>query len=90
MRKPALTRVTEAALNPVIGKSLVIYARKDEEPVSPNGRVVSSPSRTATRFAGLRQREITPPASRDASQSDGRSGETVLAPRDRGQADAAD
>ena len=28
MRKPALTRLSEAALNPVIGKSLVIYARK--------------------------------------------------------------
>jgi SAM-dependent methyltransferase len=90
MRKPALTRVTEAALNPVIGKSLVIYARKDEIPIIPNARVVSSPSRTATWFAGGRQREITSPASRDASQSDGRSGETVLAPRDHGQADAAD
>jgi ubiquinone/menaquinone biosynthesis C-methylase UbiE len=30
MRKPALTRVSEAALNPVIGKSLVLYARKRE------------------------------------------------------------
>jgi SAM-dependent methyltransferase len=28
MRKPALTRVSERALNPVIGKSLVLYARK--------------------------------------------------------------
>jgi SAM-dependent methyltransferase len=28
MRKPALTRLSEAALNPLIGKSLVIYARK--------------------------------------------------------------
>ena len=28
MRRPALTRVPEAALNPLIGKSLVIYARK--------------------------------------------------------------
>jgi SAM-dependent methyltransferase len=37
MRKPALTRVTEAALNPLIGKSLVIYARK---PIIPNGGVV--------------------------------------------------
>ena len=42
MRKPALTRLSEAALNPLIGKSLVIYARKAEatEPLSPNGRVV--------------------------------------------------
>jgi len=37
MRRPALTRLTEAALNPLIGKSLVIYARKS---VIPNGRVV--------------------------------------------------
>jgi SAM-dependent methyltransferase len=28
MSKPALTRLSEAALNPVIGKSLVIYAKK--------------------------------------------------------------
>lgn len=28
MRRPALTRTAEAALNPLIGKSLVIYARK--------------------------------------------------------------
>ena len=28
MRKPLLTRLPEAALNPVIGKSLVVYARK--------------------------------------------------------------
>jgi SAM-dependent methyltransferase len=38
MRRPALTRVTEAALNPVIGKSLVIYAIK---PVIPNGDVLT-------------------------------------------------
>jgi SAM-dependent methyltransferase len=38
MRRPALTRLTEAALNPVIGKSLVLYARK---PDIPNGPVVS-------------------------------------------------
>jgi SAM-dependent methyltransferase len=30
MSAPALTRVTEAALNPVVGKSLVIYLRKPE------------------------------------------------------------
>jgi SAM-dependent methyltransferase len=35
MRKPALTRWSEAALNPLIGKSLVIYARKP----APNGAV---------------------------------------------------
>jgi SAM-dependent methyltransferase len=29
MRKPALTRLAEAALNPVVGKSLVVYARKN-------------------------------------------------------------
>jgi SAM-dependent methyltransferase len=57
MRKPALTRVTEAALNPVIGKSLVIYAKKKEEtPVIPNARVVSPGSRASTR----------PPAPREA------------------------
>ncbi len=37
MRRPALTRLSEAALNPLIGKSLVIYARK---PIIPNGPVV--------------------------------------------------
>jgi SAM-dependent methyltransferase len=40
MRKPALTRLTEAALNPVIGKSLVLYARKEQNPIISNGRVV--------------------------------------------------
>jgi SAM-dependent methyltransferase len=40
MRRPALTRVTEAALNPLIGKSLVVYAKK---PIIPNGPVVSPP-----------------------------------------------
>jgi SAM-dependent methyltransferase len=33
MRRPALTRLSEAALNPLIGKSLVIYSQK---PISPN------------------------------------------------------
>jgi SAM-dependent methyltransferase len=37
MRRPALTRVAEAALNPLIGKSLVIYAKK---PVSQNEPLV--------------------------------------------------
>jgi SAM-dependent methyltransferase len=42
MRKPALTRWSEAALNPLIGKSLVVYATKDAAaagspvPVSPD------------------------------------------------------
>ena len=89
MRKPALTRVTEAALNPVIGKSLVLYARKEEKPISPNARVVSPPSRTATWSADGRQRGSATPASRGASPSAGRSGDSVLAPRDHGQADAA-
>jgi SAM-dependent methyltransferase len=37
MRRPALTRLAEAALNPLIGKSLVIYA---EKPIIPNAAVV--------------------------------------------------
>jgi SAM-dependent methyltransferase len=37
MRRPALTRFPEAALNPLIGKSLVIYA---EKPAIPNGKAV--------------------------------------------------
>jgi SAM-dependent methyltransferase len=54
MRRPALTRVTEAALNPLIGKSLVIYAKK---PVVKNGPVVPAPGRPlltqgATRASG--------------------------------------
>ena len=35
MRKPALTRWSEAALNPLIGKSLVVYATKDAAPARP-------------------------------------------------------
>jgi SAM-dependent methyltransferase len=31
MRKPALTRASEAMLNPLIGKSLVIYAKREEQ-----------------------------------------------------------
>jgi SAM-dependent methyltransferase len=38
VRRPALTRLAEAALNPLIGKSLVIYA---EKPVVPNAAAVS-------------------------------------------------
>jgi SAM-dependent methyltransferase len=89
MRKPALTRVTEAALNPIIGKSLVIYARKEDKPISPNARVVSPPSRAAAWFPGGRQGGATSPASDGASPPAGRVSETVLAPRDPGRADAA-
>jgi hypothetical protein len=43
MRKPALTRLSEAALNPLVGKSLVVYARKfnTTKPVTPNGSVLT-------------------------------------------------
>ena len=43
MRKPALTRLSESALNPLIGKSLVIYAKKDKATasLSPNESLVS-------------------------------------------------
>jgi hypothetical protein len=34
MKRPAATRLTERALNPLIGKSLVVYAEKI---VQPNG-----------------------------------------------------
>ncbi len=37
MSRPALTRVTESALNPLIGKSLVLYAHK---PMMRSGAVV--------------------------------------------------
>jgi SAM-dependent methyltransferase len=42
MSKPALTRLSEAALNPLIGKSLIIYARKAQpaKPGTPNGFAV--------------------------------------------------
>ena len=42
MSKPALTRLSEAALNPLIGKSLVIYARKIKtaQPVTQNELLV--------------------------------------------------
>jgi hypothetical protein len=43
MRKPALTRLSEAALNPLIGKSLVMYAitTKTKNPITPNGFVLT-------------------------------------------------
>jgi SAM-dependent methyltransferase len=31
MRRPALTRVSESVLNPLIGKSLVLYAKREEK-----------------------------------------------------------
>ena len=34
MKRPAATRVAERALNPLIGKSLVLYARKPARPGS--------------------------------------------------------
>ncbi len=34
MRKPAVTRLADRALNPLIGKSLVVYARKSSVPVA--------------------------------------------------------
>ena len=36
MSRPAATRITEKALNPVLGKALVVYATK---PVARSGRV---------------------------------------------------
>ena len=90
MRKPALTRVAEAALNPVIGKSLVLYAKKKEEiPATPNARVVSPGSRAFARFPGGRPGGTTSPASRDAAPAARRGSRTASAQRDPGQADAA-
>ena len=34
MQRPAATRLAEQALNPLIGKSLVIYAEKPDAPPS--------------------------------------------------------
>ena len=42
MRKPALTRWSEAALNPLIGKSLVIYAKK---PAANGAAAAANPGR---------------------------------------------
>lgn len=41
MRKPALTRLSEAALNPLIGKSLVVYARKPQTRIPPGSGVLA-------------------------------------------------
>jgi hypothetical protein len=35
MRKPAVTRLADQALNPLIGKSLVVYAVKPPAPSGP-------------------------------------------------------
>jgi SAM-dependent methyltransferase len=55
MRRPALTRLAEAALNPVIGKSLVIYADNTKSP-SANGPSrlphAQHPVQEATPYAG--------------------------------------
>ena len=37
MNRPALTRVAERALNPLVGKSLVVYAAKGQPPAQPPG-----------------------------------------------------
>ena len=54
MRKPAVTRLAEQALNPLIGKSLVVYAVKAE--LSMRARLNLSRSERATFFAPLRRR----------------------------------
>ena len=38
MRKPVITRLADRALNPLIGKSLVVYAAKGEPQAQPAGR----------------------------------------------------
>ncbi len=62
MRKPALTRLSEAALNPLIGKSLVIYATKVKttEPAhSERRRAYTSCATLSPRpRAGRRRRDV--------------------------------
>jgi SAM-dependent methyltransferase len=48
-KRPALTRLAEQALNPLIGKSLVVYARKPSN-FTPNERLL--PTRRPTAHAG--------------------------------------
>jgi len=43
-QKPRLTRVTETLLNPIIGKSVVLYARKDAPPFGSDGTSPAAPS----------------------------------------------
>jgi hypothetical protein len=56
MRRPALTRYAEAALNPLIGKSLVVYAVK---PVSEWRGAVAPGLSGATEERGSAAREGT-------------------------------
>ena len=61
MRRPALTRLSEAAINPFIGKSLVIYARKIKptKSITPNGGGLNATARHSPHTAGR-------PAGRDS------------------------
>src|ERR1700760_3647882 len=56
MRQPALTRLSEAALNPLIGKSLVIYAQKIKpiKPIIQNGLPVPA---TRNTFSGHQEQD---------------------------------
>ena len=47
MRRPAVTRLAEQALNPLIGKSLVVYAVKTEP--GRGGRMADGPLTRAER-----------------------------------------
>jgi ubiquinone/menaquinone biosynthesis C-methylase UbiE len=75
MRKPPLTRLSEAALNPLIGKSLVIYARKSKttRPITPNGIALHATAHRSSQTNGeaegqdsRRTRGIVPRRSSDA------------------------
>jgi hypothetical protein len=45
IKKPRLTRVVERILNPILGKSLVVYARKTVKPNRPkNSRLEAAPT----------------------------------------------
>jgi SAM-dependent methyltransferase len=69
MRGPPLTRRTEAALNPLIGKSLVIYARKIKttEPIIPNGSVFHATAHHFPHAGGQREGQGSP-GEREAAQ----------------------
>ena len=49
MRKPAVTRLADRALNPVIGKSLVVYATKPAVPAPPSAAGQPAPRRRCMR-----------------------------------------
>jgi SAM-dependent methyltransferase len=51
MKRPAVTRLAERALNPVIGKSLVVYAVKPDGGCGPPGSGVSPGDRVSPREA---------------------------------------